>query len=277
MPKTGRPPKDTWEKCKAAGCSKEARAGKGFCQTHYMGARRGHLDWETGAVVQPPKRVASYGPGARCLVQDCGSRPYSNGLCSLHYQRWRKGTNVGVEVPVYNQQKSVGVYTQTATCIVGGCDRRPVNRWMCDRHAQQRVAGIIDAQGNQLRPFLPWKNKRKEGPIKDGAGYLLVFPPPEYKGKTRDGRVLEHRLVMAQHLGRLLEDWELVHHKDGDRENNKLSNLELLDGRASASSEPHPPGHEFDARTAAQILLQQDNLSPKLRALLARELEKSSS
>jgi hypothetical protein len=32
---------------------------------------------------------------------------------------------------------------------------------------------------------------------------------------------------MEQHLGRYLEKYETVHHKDGDRLNNDISNLEL--------------------------------------------------
>lgn len=41
------------------------------------------------------------------------------------------------------------------------------------------------------------------------------------------GVVLEHRWVMAEFLGRPLESYETVHHIDGNRQNNDLSNLEL--------------------------------------------------
>ncbi len=43
----------------------------------------------------------------------------------------------------------------------------------------------------------------------------------------KDGYVMEHRLVMATMLGRLLSRTEVVHHRDHDPLNNSATNLEL--------------------------------------------------
>jgi hypothetical protein len=71
-----------------------------------------------------------------------------------------------------------------------------------------------------------WKGGRFITP----AGYIRVYlhtDDPFYPMCNKKHYILEHRLVMAKHLGRLLEPWEQPHHKDLDHSNNSIDNLEL--------------------------------------------------
>lgn len=57
-----------------------------------------------------------------------------------------------------------------------------------------------------------------------------------YIMEKRNGKwIRQHRYRMEQHLGRKLESGEVVHHIDGDRTNNDLSNLQVMSDREHRS------------------------------------------
>jgi len=91
-------------------------------------------------------------------------------------------------------------------------------------------------------------NNWKGGRHIDNHGYMRVnlsidspFLPMTHKSKTRKRTrdITEHRLVMAQHLGRCLQGWEIVHHKNGIKTDNRIENLTLL------SDEAHKPSTQL--------------------------------
>ena len=70
----------------------------------------------------------------------------------------------------------------------------------------------------------------KGGRKSNGRSYMSIQLPPNdffYPMVGKSGYVLEHRLVMAKHLGRCLQQFEVVHHKNGIRGDNRLENLEM--------------------------------------------------
>lgn len=73
-----------------------------------------------------------------------------------------------------------------------------------------------------------WKGGREKG--KDGYIRLVLEPGDFFFSMTaiRDHSVLEHRLVMAKSLGRCLHRWEIVHHKNHIRDDNRIENLQLV-------------------------------------------------
>lgn len=75
----------------------------------------------------------------------------------------------------------------------------------------------------------------------DGYVYVLLRPDdPLYcmaqKTTSSSKYGLEHRVVMARHLGRPLRRGETVHHIDGDKQNNNINNLQLRQGRHGKGS-----------------------------------------
>src|SRR6185312_479482 len=65
-------------------------------------------------------------------------------------------------------------------------------------------------------------------------GDYIYARVPSHTNSTKNGYVLHHRIVMENHIGRLLTKDEIVHHKDHDRKNNVITNLDIMTNSAHA-------------------------------------------
>jgi len=143
-----------------------------------------------------------------------------------------------------------------------------IRRWISEGQTQQQIAArLAQTLDPRITSKLIYKVCRKHGikcqrtgprsgeghpewkggRIQDRNGYVYLFRPdhPECQRVNEARRlkanggyyrkekyIQEHRLVMEEHLGRFLQPHEVVHHINGQKDDNRLSNLVLFGSNA---------------------------------------------
>ena len=122
-----------------------------------------------------------------------------------------------------------------ATCQIEDCEKPHCSRGMCQMHYRRNKL-----HGNPNTILNDGKTNDRDGYV-----FIRVIKGDGNKGKYK----YEHRVVMEQIIGRELLSTETVHHKNGDRKDNRPENLELW-------SKSQPPGQRIEDKVkyALEIL-----------------------
>ncbi len=144
---------------------------------------------------------------SKCEFDGCENYIHAHGLCGGHEQQMKRG------VPL----APLGHYLRKArTC--DHCAEPVVAHGRCASH-HYRWYRYGDPNA------VPIHQRPRERKI-DSGGYARIYMP-EHPRAYKDGRYLEHRIMMERIIGRLLYDDENVHHINGIRDDNRPENLEL--------------------------------------------------
>jgi hypothetical protein len=102
-------------------------------------------------------------------------------------------------------------------CKIDGCERLSRSLGWCNTHHRrwQRTGDPGPAEVKKVSP--------------KGSGWIDEYG---YRRFMRNGEtIFEHREVMERMIGRKLQPHETVHHKNGDRADNRPENLQLRSGK----------------------------------------------
>lgn len=229
--------------------------------------QRGQKRPKTSAALKGKPRAATRprtGQEMVCARQGCGQTRYVNQYERIHAKPIYCSVSCAriVNTAKHRQQVPTKICDFCGKEFLGRSRNRTKDHYRhhyCSRPCAQKAHS-----GENSPHWTGGRTQRPDGYI-DLCGPALV--PEAYHSMLRkDGRVMEHRIVMAKSLGRPLEIWEVVHHKDGVRNHNALDNLELH------SAHEHNGITAFENREIARLKREMKHLQHQLDQLQQKAL-----
>ena len=178
---------NTINHCAKIGCKNKKHYGDGLCRKHH------------------DETIENY---SICSMNGCSNRAVTKNLCSKHYLRLRVHGDASI---VLKKGKPIN----TTKCLVDECSKLFYAKNLCEKHYRKL-----------LKYGDPNFETKEKGLGIISHGYRKIYKP-KHPNSNSWGYIAEHRYVMSEKLGRPLSPNEYIHHKNGNRLDNKLENLEL--------------------------------------------------
>lgn len=198
------PPRETPPTCRVEGCNKPKKKKSARCGMHTWRL----YEWgEVGPVGVLPAKTP-----VPCGFESCNKQARALGYCNTHYERLRRTGDLG---PEGDGRKRI-----PKLCVIEGCEsKRASILGYCGKHlARYRLHGDPEKLVNNYAAYRSLMD----------TGYVRVWRPGHPLAKS-DGYVLEHRLVAWENGLLVSVDSELhVHHKNRDKTDNRIENLEVV-------------------------------------------------
>jgi len=148
----------------------------------------------------------------KCCIDGCENPIFVlyRKLCKTHYHRVKRAGDIALSRAAPEPNK---------ICSIEGCGRAHKAKGLCGSHyAYLKVYGsptpVLKKRGGQFKEGDPVSTCKS-------TGYVYVWKREEKKV------YLQHRLEMEKSIGRKMLSSESVHHKNGNRSDNSIENLEL--------------------------------------------------
>lgn len=170
-------------------------------------------------------------PVGECQFDGCTRPAYTRGFCHKDYKRLIAHGVLERLPPRPRRVRQSKLMSTEGECSVEGCMSAIYCKRMCNIHYQRTRKHGEPGPAERLRA--PWRAEQISS-----SGYRRVHAKG-HPNADAAGRVWEHHLVMSEVLGRAIRPEETVHHRNGDKLDNRPENLELWSGN-------HPPGQRVE-------------------------------
>ncbi len=192
--------------CEFVGCEEEHHIN-GLCKGHFSQKERG----------KELRRIEYSDKTSVCAADNCSNvfflrvigspRRYCSRGCAGRMQKKRQRERIVATGGELYAWKKPG----QSRCSIDGCEIGRMARGLCPMHYTRLLKEGSPGEAAPRQNPGVWKI--------NAVGYAVRFKNGE--------RQLQHREVMAEMIGRPLNEWENVHHKNGIKDDNRPANLEL--------------------------------------------------